>query len=78
MPQHTANKILAFGGTGLNRLALREFNKLGDCNGRQRLLPRPLHLIFQPQLNGSCGCCGDNPRKNPQTVRVDDVQRILG
>ena len=77
VPHHTAKKVLAFCDTGSDRLAFREFNKLGECNSGQRLLPCPLHLIFQPQLNGSCGRCGHDPRNNPKTVGVDNVQCVL-
>jgi len=77
VPQNTVNKVLAFCDAGLNCLAFRKFYKLSDCNCRQRLLPCPLHLIFQPQLNGSCGRCNEDPRKNPQTVGVDNVQCVL-
>ena len=74
MPQHSANNVLTCCGTGLDRLAFREFDKLGERDGRQGLLPCPLDLIVQPQLNGSCGRRDNDPGKNPQGVRIDNVQ----
>ena len=71
------NGVLALRTTGLDRLAFREFDKLGERDGGQRFFPFPLCLVFQPQLNGSCGRCNDDPRKNLQTVGVDNVQRVL-
>ena len=77
VPKYAANEVLAFCTTRLDRFAFREFDKLGERDSGQRFFPCPLYLIFQPQLNGSCGRCNDDPRKNLQTVRVDNVQRVL-
>jgi len=77
VPEHAMNEVLALRATGLDRLAFREFDKLGECDGGQRLFPFPLCLVFQPQLNGSCGRCDDDPRKNLHTVGIDNVQRVL-
>jgi len=77
VPERAADEVLALRATGLDRLAFREFDKLGERDGGQRLFPCPLCLVFQPQLNGSRGRCNDDPRKNLQTVRVDNVQRVL-
>ena len=77
VPKHTADEVFALHTTGLDRLVFREFDKLGERDGGQGLFPCPLCLIFQPQLNSSCGRRNDDPRKNLQAVRVDNVQRVL-